>query len=118
MAVLRPPPEWDVSLLASQCRRRKYFHRAPHWFGLSLDPDAGGVVRFGLTLDQPWIADPLMDTEVAGMDNGFKFTGKWPVQKIVRPGRNDPCHCGSGRKYNKCHLLRDAAGAPLGSPPR
>jgi uncharacterized protein YecA (UPF0149 family) len=23
-------------------------------------------------------------------------------------GRNDPCHCGSGRKYKKCH---GAAGA-------
>jgi uncharacterized protein len=19
------------------------------------------------------------------------------------PGRNDPCHCGSGRKFKKCH---------------
>ncbi len=22
----------------------------------------------------------------------------------VTPGRNDPCWCGSGRKYKKCHL--------------
>ena len=22
----------------------------------------------------------------------------------VAPGRNDPCWCGSGRKYKKCHL--------------
>ena len=22
-------------------------------------------------------------------------------------GRNDPCHCGSGKKYKKCHLLSD-----------
>ena len=22
----------------------------------------------------------------------------------VIPGRNDPCWCGSGRKYKKCHL--------------
>lgn len=25
------------------------------------------------------------------------------------PGRNDPCHCGSGKKYKKCHLLREQA---------
>ena len=25
----------------------------------------------------------------------------------IRPGRNDPCHCGSGRKYKKCHLADD-----------
>lgn len=27
-----------------------------------------------------------------------------PVAKL---GRNDPCHCGSGRKYKKCHGLSD-----------
>ena len=27
-----------------------------------------------------------------------------------RPGRNDPCWCGSGKKYKKCHLLSDEAG--------
>lgn len=25
----------------------------------------------------------------------------------TRPGRNDPCHCGSGKKYKKCCLERD-----------
>ena len=25
------------------------------------------------------------------------------------PGRNDPCHCGSGRKYKQCHLEKDEA---------
>ena len=23
------------------------------------------------------------------------------------PGRNDPCHCGSGKKYKQCHLDKD-----------
>ena len=27
-----------------------------------------------------------------------------------KPGRNDPCPCGSGRKYKKCCLARNAAG--------
>ncbi|QRK10488.1 SEC-C domain-containing protein [Archangium violaceum] len=27
-----------------------------------------------------------------------------------RPGRNEPCWCGSGVKYKKCHLSRDARG--------
>ena len=26
-----------------------------------------------------------------------------------RPGRNDLCHCGSGRKYKQCHLDKDEA---------
>jgi hypothetical protein len=27
------------------------------------------------------------------------------------PGRNDPCHCGSGKKYKKCHWREDQARA-------
>jgi len=27
----------------------------------------------------------------------------------VRPGRNEPCWCGSGRKYKKCHLPGEEA---------
>ena len=27
------------------------------------------------------------------------------------PGRNDPCHCGSGKKYKQCHLAADEAEA-------
>jgi methionyl aminopeptidase len=29
----------------------------------------------------------------------------------ARPGRNDPCWCGSGQKYKKCHLDADQRGA-------
>lgn len=25
------------------------------------------------------------------------------TRKAVKPGRNDPCWCNSGRKYKKCH---------------
>ena len=27
----------------------------------------------------------------------------------MKLGRNDPCHCGSGKKYKKCHEAEDAA---------
>lgn len=30
-----------------------------------------------------------------------------PIQVEKRPGRNDPCWCGSGTKYKKCHLKKD-----------
>lgn len=26
-----------------------------------------------------------------------------PLRKAAEPGRNDPCPCGSGKKYKKCH---------------
>ena len=32
-----------------------------------------------------------------------------PSEEPARPqtGRNDPCWCGSGKKYKKCHLAED-----------
>jgi hypothetical protein len=33
------------------------------------------------------------------------MTAKTPA----RPGRNEPCHCGSGRKYKQCCLEKDNA---------
>lgn len=32
-----------------------------------------------------------------------------PVRAVVRPGRNEPCWCGSNKKYKKCHLEADEA---------
>ncbi|MBP1737164.1 MAG: preprotein translocase subunit SecA [Oscillospiraceae bacterium] len=37
--------------------------------------------------------------ESSGDDGSEK---KQPVRKADRPGRNDPCPCGSGKKYKKC----------------
>jgi hypothetical protein len=30
---------------------------------------------------------------------------------VATPGRNDPCHCGSGKKYKQCHLEADESKA-------
>jgi hypothetical protein len=38
-----------------------------------------------------------------------------PVLRRPTPGRNDPCWCGSGKKYKKCHL--DADERPQSAPP-
>jgi len=36
----------------------------------------------------------------------------------MKLGRNDPCHCGSGRKYKKCCLAADQAAAHEAAPAR
>lgn len=33
------------------------------------------------------------------------------AQTNTRPGRNEPCRCGSGRKYKQCCLAKDEAEA-------
>ena len=35
---------------------------------------------------------------------GGHYTVRRPIPKL---GRNDPCHCGSGKKYKKCCYLKD-----------
>jgi len=32
-----------------------------------------------------------------------------PAQQTAALNRNEPCWCGSGKKYKKCHLPSDAA---------
>ena len=34
-----------------------------------------------------------------------------PIVPKKSPGRNDPCHCGSGKKYKQCHLDTDETAA-------
>ena len=35
----------------------------------------------------------------------------------ARPGRNDPCWCGSGQKYKRCHLDADLRADPVAAAP-
>ena len=52
--------------------------------------------------------EDFSDREPYEVEDDF---GNAPVQTVVRPGpkigRNEPCPCGSGRKYKKCCLGKD-----------
>jgi hypothetical protein len=41
----------------------------------------------------------------------LQYTRSMTATTIARPGRNEPCHCGSGRKYKQCCLEKDNAEA-------
>lgn len=91
----------DPSPLATRrleyhCAKRKYLQKAKAWFGVCLSPRDGSI-RFGLNLEFPWKADPDMVATIEGFETSMKKSR----EKI---GRNDPCPCGSGRKYKKCCL--------------
>jgi hypothetical protein len=52
---------------------------------------------------------------LAFFDNDVDFAEVEPAASTPRApkvGRNDPCPCGSGRKYKKCHLAIDEMGRP------
>ena len=44
-------------------------------------------------------------------DGGGEEAKPVPVRVKKLPGRNDPCYCGSGKKYKKCHYKADHGGA-------
>jgi uncharacterized protein YchJ len=83
---------------------RKYSQKAFSWFGLVISP-ADAAVRFGLKLEGEWKENPQMDEAVRGMPAGFQPNEiKGALKAKHKLGRNDPCPCGSGRKYKKCCL--------------
>jgi preprotein translocase subunit SecA len=50
-----------------------------------------------------------MDGQMATAGAG-EAQSRTPVRAIKRPGRNDPCWCGSGKKYKHCHMRSDNLG--------
>lgn len=94
--------------LESYCRLRKYREKAREWFGLCMS-SAGPDVRFGVSLVFPWIQDESMDEKTKEMQAAVPIDQA--LEALMRErnqakkiGRNDPCPCGSGRKFKKCCL--------------
>lgn len=89
--------------LRRHCELRKYRQKAKTWFGVCLHPSDQSL-RFGFKLDYEWQRDTHLERAVhdapqpANLIQAIKASAK---RSKVR--RNDPCPCGSGRKYKKCH---------------
>lgn len=48
--------------------------------------------------------DPLQDSDIAVQEEDQTMAGVLPfTRNAPKTGRNDPCPCGSGRKYKQCH---------------
>ena len=58
-----------------------------------------GSTKFGEMLNDAY---QKLDDELKPFIDINRFLGKpRKVEKV--PGRNDPCDCGSGKKYKNCH---------------
>ncbi|HEX5043109.1 MAG TPA: SEC-C domain-containing protein [Candidatus Polarisedimenticolaceae bacterium] len=103
--LLRPLTERDVRI-ASACatslsaffvtNRRTFESKDGEPICQSYTDDEGRLVRFTF----PYEAFPLFDI---APDPQPASVG--PRRAALR--RNEPCHCGSGRKYKQCHLATD-----------
>lgn len=104
----KQPHELAATMLEDHCRRRKYVYRAGSWFGLAVRAD-DGLPKFGINLRFPWERDPELDEATKGMVQRSAQAAPKAMLAARPPGtakigRNEPCPCGSGRKYKKCCL--------------
>jgi hypothetical protein len=98
------PREAAEKSLFIHCSLRKYSQKASGWFGIAISP-RDAAVRFGLKLEGEWEENPVMEEAVRSMPVGVHPNDiKGALKAKQKLGRNDPCPCGSGRKYKKCCL--------------
>lgn len=101
--------QWAKERLLLHCERKKYTQHADTWYGLCLRPQDGNI-RFGISLNFPWAQSYEMDRYVADFPEGnqkMDLKQSYVQSGKKKIGRNDPCTCGSGRKYKKCCLNRN-----------
>jgi hypothetical protein len=80
----------------SRASLEKYRMKCSASVALGLDySDPAKAYDCAIWMEGPWAQDPVMEEMLAG-----ERTKAVARQKL--PGRNDPCLCGSGRKFKKC----------------
>jgi preprotein translocase subunit SecA len=90
---------FPVENLQSESARRPERERGPNSARLRLSSAASSQVAPGVAAAQA----PPTGTPGASAAAAARQTTQGTVIKGDRVGRNDPCPCGSGRKYKKCH---------------
>jgi uncharacterized protein len=80
---------------------------------VALTEDDTGVPTVSMYAEDgpPSVSDERLNTFAAAIWAVYDLRQLWrslgpridPVRKAPEPGRNDPCPCGSGKKYKKCH---------------
>lgn len=71
--------------------------------------DATGMVDFAATYTEQGKTLVLRERSLfaRSADNAWRYIGRQKGESVRRDpakvGRNDPCPCGSGQKYKKCH---------------
>lgn len=100
--------------IIAKCEQHHYAQKARKWFGLALRP-LDRTLRLAVVVAKPWVYDATMEAAMTSANRKAASRALSTVRPersissspVVRPGRNEPCHCGSGRKYKKCCLAND-----------
>lgn len=80
---------------------RKYKTKADEWLGVGSYATSSNIIDSVMYSKEPWKYDQKLEklASVVVKPGQVVAIGK----KI---GRNEPCYCGSGKKYKKCHYLK------------
>jgi preprotein translocase subunit SecA len=76
---------------------------------LSKDPDTGArtlrqpMQEIHESSDNMGFVSGQERTEIQQGAEAHRNEKKQPIKVTKKPGRNEPCHCGSGKKYKHCH---------------
>lgn len=89
--------------LTVHCKVRKYDTKSNAWYGLLLEPNAGGI-RGALVIEEDWRQDSQMDAVMAVWSKKAPVPMSLSALAPRKVGRNNPCPCGSGKKYKRCCL--------------
>ena len=79
--------------LEGHCTLRKYAQKAIDWYGICVRPTDISL-RFGVSLHSKWEPDAHMEVLASRL--------RKPTRLGKKVGRNEPCPCGSDKKYKKC----------------
>jgi SEC-C motif/Nuclease-related domain len=98
------PLNFAKNRLKRHCEQRKYKQKADNWFGICVEPNDISI-RFGLEMDYQWIKSGEMEKITKELPNEQrKIDLRTKGRSSRKIGRNEPCPCGSGKKYKKCCL--------------
>jgi hypothetical protein len=95
---------WCLSLLDKESRMEPVW-ADPEWLDLTVGEICSEGALEGLRGD--------LEADVVDEDEWQDEEPPPPPEHTrPKPGRNEPCWCGSGKKYKKCHLAEDEASRP------
>jgi len=79
------------------------------WSGLSINAcqggqpgDSSGRVEFIARYQQGDVSGAVHENSRFVFEQGRWYYLDGDLRSVAKPGRNDPCPCGSGKKYKKC----------------
>lgn len=86
--------------LLTLCQVRKYKFKGDVWIGFGSLKNSNNMIDVVVFSDQKWEQDEELERMSKTMLKGM---GRYMrIEKKI--GRNDPCPCGSGKKYKNCCL--------------